>query len=974
MATSDPAIVNANSRVLASVEEQIRELQPALQKQVEIAGIAAELARLQKQLQNVITGFSDGALEDAIELVEEIKAGNKDLSYFGNVLADLYSLQQSLDNRLEGLLDTMQITKYDKDNLEGMLLNAIIQVRQLLNTRPDVSAVMDDLTALKNLRGGPADATAFHDFHVLEMAFESVWMHAFDEKLKASVEALYAEAVRLYDDLGLVVPNFDAVNDIEDLNNFIYEVKKVINPKFEGSVQLPPPPSVIRVFPEAVTVWYLFSDQQRGVLSFYAFAYEEKLDKTVLDQGRKALAEIMKNPEGNASRLTRLLSEIGRYLSEPYAFDVFAPNSYNFGLMITYRQKWEPGAYQAGDLVATLPLAPGESRKFSKKRIVKTSRATKELEKSMSSRSGQSSETSRAEAEIMQKATTATNFKMTAHGSFNIGIGTINATTDFMANQEQQSSLNKKAFHEATLKAAEEYKLERSLEIDTTTALDTEETTSGEISNPNNEITVTYLFYELQRRFKIHEFLYRVRPVILVAQDVPAPHEIDEAWLIQYQWILSRVLLDDSLRPALQYLTTGYAGDEASISIIKAHWEAQAGLVRDLEGQVKSQLVMRDVFRGQLEGQQIAEKRAALGQTTAGVDIARDLLTGGGFVAALTGGLSTLFTAESDAKNLEESVANAAMAEATRKAAETRLQYAEQALADAQDKVKEATSAFEQATKQYAAVLQNRFSRHVTIDQLRVHVKQNILYYMQAIWDHEPPDQRFFRLYNKLVACPKPDPNCSPSYTKAKRNYSVSNAMLGIDVTTCAPISLDTDQLIEIADLDNPLGYKGNYIIFPMKGDCYLTQYMLSEFIDDYLGVLDPDGSDNFDAESFDLEWKKAGAIPNQSEREARQNELKADLANYINAIRRSTDEIIIPTGQLFIEALPGSHPLLEDFKLLHRLEDVRKVKSEVRHAELENLRLAARALEGELEDPDIEKKVVIEGRTAVVAVNPVEE
>ena len=34
------------------------------------------------------------------------------------------------------------------------------------------------------------------------------------------------------------------------------------------------------------------------------------------------------------------------------------------------------------------------------------------------------------------------------------------------------------------------------------------------------------------------------------------------------------------------------------------------------------------------------------------------------------------------------------------------------------------------------------------IDRLRVHVKENILYYMQAIWRQEPPDQRFFRLYN----------------------------------------------------------------------------------------------------------------------------------------------------------------------------------------------------------------------------------
>jgi hypothetical protein len=819
------------------------------------------------------------------------------------------------------------------------------------------------------------------------MAFESVWMHAFNEDLRASVEALYAETVRLYTDRGLVAPNFDQINDIEDLNNFIHEVKKVINPKFAGGVLAPVPPSVISIFPEAVTAWYLFSELQKATIARTASWLEnENPDKKARDDFRKGwLAEAIKNPQGNISRLTRLLSEIGVALSEPYAFDVFAPDSYNFGLMITYRQRWEPGPYQAGDLAATIPLAPNESRKFSKRRVVKTSRAEKELTKSMSSRSTQFSETARAEAEIMEKVTTATNFKMTAHGSFNISIGNIDATTEFMANQERQSALNKKAFHEATLKAAEEYRLERSLEIDTSTTVETEETTSGEISNPNNEITVTYLFYELQRRYKIHEFLYRVRPVILIAQNVPAPHEIDEAWLIQYQWILSRVLLDDSLRPALNYLTTGFAGDEASISIVKAHWGAQAALVRDLEGQVKSQIVARDWFRAQLEGKQIAEARAKADETTAGADIARDLLTGGGFVGMLTGGLSTLFSAGNKAATVEEAVANAATAEATRRAAETRLQYAEEAVASGQDKLKEATSAFQEATKEYAAALQNQFSRHVSIDQLRIHVKQNILYYMQAIWDHEPPDQRFFRLYNKLVACPKPGQKCSPSYNQKTSSSShnqgpslggssPSSKIWNVDVSACPPIDKDTTQLVDIADLDNSLGYKGNYIVFPMKGDCYLTQYMLSEFIDNYLGVLDPDDSDNFDAEGFDLEWRNAATIEDQAARKNRQSELKADLANYITAIRRSTDEIIVPTGQLFIEALPGSHPLLEDFKLLHRLEDVRKVKAEVRHAELENLRLATRVVGGQekvelLEDPDIEKKILIEGNGANVTV-----
>ena len=49
------------------------------------------------------------------------------------------------------------------------------------------------------------------------------------------------------------------------------------------------------------------------------------------------------------------------------------------------------------------------------------------------------------------------------------------------------------------------------------------------MSNPNKESTAPYLFYELQLRYSIDEHLYRARPVNLIAQDVPPPHEVDEA-------------------------------------------------------------------------------------------------------------------------------------------------------------------------------------------------------------------------------------------------------------------------------------------------------------------------------------------------------------------------------------------------------------------------------------------------------------
>src|SRR5215510_13773024 len=69
---------------------------------------------------------------------------------------------------------------------------------------------------------------------------------------------------------------------------------------------------------------------------------------------------------------------------------------------------------------------------------------------------------------------------------------------------------------------------------------------------------------------------------------------------------------------------------------------------------------------------------------------------------------------------------------------------------------------------------------------------------------------------------------------------------------------------------------------------------------------------------------------------------------------------VVVPSNSLYIEALPGTHPLLEDFKLIHRAIDIKKAQADLRHAELENLRLAARLANAEYGDPDIDKVVVV--------------
>jgi hypothetical protein len=85
---------------------------------------------------------------------------------------------------------------------------------------------------------------------------------------------------------------------------------------------------------------------------------------------------------------------------------------------------------------------------------------------------------------------------------------------------------------------------------------------------------------------------------------------------------------------------------------------------------------------------------------------------------------------------------------------------------------------------------------------------------------------------------------------------------------------------------------------------------------------------------------------------------------------RREKERVVIPTNSLYIEALPGKHPVMEDFKLAHRALDVKKVQADVRAQELENLRLAARLLEGERDDPNVNTRIEVTGNVPVVPVD----
>ena len=155
-------------------------------------------------------------------------------------------------------------------------------------------------------------------------------------------------------------------------------------------------------------------------------------------------------------------------------------------------------------------------------------------------------------------------------------------TTGFKQDTAKSSEDTKKSFHEAVFKAAQEFKEEKTTEINTEETHEFESVETTEITNPNDEIAVTFLFYELQRRYRIYERLYRVQPVILVAQEFPQPNDIDQAWLVRHDWILRRVILDDSYLPTLNNLAQT-AGDEIALEEMKINVNQQRCLVQSIQ-------------------------------------------------------------------------------------------------------------------------------------------------------------------------------------------------------------------------------------------------------------------------------------------------------------------------------------------------------------------------------------------------------
>ncbi len=772
----------------------------------------------------------------------------------------------------------------------------------------------------------PADTPAIHDFNNLQIAFDYVWQEAIDQGALTLAQNAYETIVGLGGD-----PDHEDYKNVHPLVALAQEGKLVLNAHATPTVVVRDhrgeAPGTRIASPGrgeggvTVTVTGLSSDTSCGCSN----------GSNVRDHRAGAV-----NPLTIADpieRLPALLEALNKKLLENYNFTIYAANSkersVNFGILNTFRQYWTPLSYQAGPLLKTIPLAPKQTQKLVITRKTVKKRTRKEQENNLRVLKQETSETNRAEQQITDKASSNTSLSVTNEAKLNYEVDSDTLTTGFKQDSAKSSEDAKKSFHEAVFKSAQEFKEEKTTEINTEETHEFESVETTEISNPNDEIAVTYMFYELQRNFRVYERLYRVQPVILVAQDFPQPSDIDQTWLVRYDWIIRRVILDDSYLATLSGIAET-AGDEIAIEEMKANVNQQRCIVQSLKQELE------------IASQQATAQRAMMDQA----------------VYQKAGGSGLFGIVDSIASSALNPISNllfggdSGQNDSNRQALQDRADQAADQVRDLTFRLEREVTSLNALTESYTKALRDHNNHLTEIARLQVHVKDNIMYYMQAIWAHEPADQRFFRLHNTPV----------PDMTHQNRRFHIN--WDGVLATTLGaphqalarfggrdakafPIESVTSinpqfnyvPLSQVADVSTLLGFKGNYAIFPLYQSNPLTDFMMDPYVDRATKK-----------KLTDDEFQKL--LP----------ELQTVYQAILSNPQRDDDVLVVPTNSLFIEALPGEHTLLERFKLDHRMIDVKKAQAETREKELDNVRMTARILSGERGDPHVDKKILIEG------------
>ncbi len=218
---------------------------------------------------------------------------------------------------------------------------------------------------------------------------------------------------------------------------------------------------------------------------------------------------------------TASASSIRQRRAENIRFDPFPSDEVLFGLRVVHRQTWHLLDYARGELVKTIPLGPKESQKISVRTLRRTKRARTAEEGSSFETSAESSAGTKDTSEVVDEA----SLKLNVHAEAEVGVDIFtlvkaNVSAGASADSAVSSKQTKGRLNELMEKTANRMKRDTKVTVSTEQEVTFEETRSSELTNPNDELAVTYLYHRLQQRYWVSTEVAEVHSVVFVPRSV----------------------------------------------------------------------------------------------------------------------------------------------------------------------------------------------------------------------------------------------------------------------------------------------------------------------------------------------------------------------------------------------------------------------------------------------------------------------
>jgi hypothetical protein len=340
-----------------------------------------------------------------------------------------------------------------------------------------------------------------------------------------------------------------------------------------------------------------------------------RIHKGTLTTSEIAVAWMAVNEEARITWFEEPEAVIEFPLPQPYQFSPFPAYTYNLGLRLVYRQEWRPLGIQRGETVRTIPLGPKQVEKVStkiirRKKVATTSENLKSIETTT-----ESSETTKDSSEIVNEAMESFKWNVEAEASGGIaGIFSAGLSTEIGEESENKSQSTTSHLTDTMQKMASKQRSETKVVVSTEAETTFEETRASEIQNPNEEIPITYVYSKLQRQYEILTSLAEVINVVMVAEPLPAPEEIDFEWVSRHDWIIAKVLLDDSFRDGLTSISQEAADVSTSelVTDLKTTMDTSVGHLGALSGAANLSLSDIDVAQEAQRGyREVVKEEAA---------------------------------------------------------------------------------------------------------------------------------------------------------------------------------------------------------------------------------------------------------------------------------------------------------------------------------------------------------------------------